>query len=143
NRFEKDGMLRLAQSIAGDGLFQANGSDNVARLRLREFLASLIRISMNVVKLGQNLLAIFAGIPHSAISLESARVNANEIKLTVRRRHYLEYETAKRLFGIRLASFFLVRLARIGADDRWPIDRAGQIPANRIPERLDANVLAP
>src|SRR5207244_95443 len=83
----------------------------------------------------------------AAVRLQRARVDADVVQPTVRVGDELEHQAAERLAGVSPAGLgrrlaFLVLLLHAHADDRRPVERAGQVVRHGVEQRLDADVLA-
>jgi WD40 repeat protein len=141
NALQQDRVLRLAQRVAGDRLAQPQHRHDVAGIRLMDILA-VPGVGEGVVKLADQLLVVPAGVVDPALRLEYSGIDANVIQLAVRVGHDLEDQAAKWLFRIRFALLFLVLLLGVDPDHRRPVEWAGQVPADGVEQRLNADVLA-
>ena len=136
---QENRVLRVAERVAGDRFLRSDDGDDVTGVgEIEGVLAGWIGV--HVIKLGQEFLRVPAGVVNAAIRLGLARVNAKIIQLAVRVGLNLEHQCGKRLARVRLAALFLIFLG-VFADHRRPVQGAGQIPANRVEQQLDADVL--
>ena len=100
-------------------------------------------VGVGVVELADQFLDVAAGVVRPRLAaLQRAGVDAEVEQLAVRVGDDLEHQAAERLLRVGLALLFLVLLLRVDADDRRPVERAGQILGHRVEQRLDADVLA-
>ena len=139
--FQKDRLLGIAQGVAGDGIAEADQGDDVARRRLRQLFA-VFRIGEDMINLADHFLAVLTRIERPALGLEHTGIDAKVEKLAVRIGHDFEDQSAKRLFRIGLAFFFLIFFLWVDTSDGRPVQGAGQVLDDGVHERLDANVLA-
>src|SRR5262245_26968877 len=102
----------------------------------------MARVGVDVKELARELLALSARVPDTAVRFKRARIDAHVEQVGVLVGDNFENQTAERLLRIGLAFLLLVFQLRMLANYRGSIERIGQIPANRVHERLNADVLA-
>ena len=136
------GCCGLAERVAGDRVLQPDDGDDVAGRGRSRLLPAAGRVGVDVEQLGDVLLHVLAGVVRPHVRLQHAGVDADEEPVPVRVPRGLEHQAAERLLRVGLALLLLVRLLRVRADDRRPVERAGQVVRHRVEQRLNADVLA-
>ncbi len=130
-------MGGVAQGVAGDRLFQAHDAHDVAGSGQGDLLAI---ISADVIEPRAVLFLVLAGVVHPGAGLETARVDPHEREVAVGVVGDLENQAGEWLIGAGLACQ-LGSFLGVVADDRRPIERAGQVRRDRIEQPLHADVL--
>ena len=113
NRLESDGMLFVADGVAGRNVLQADRGANIAR---QNFVDVFALVGVHLEQTPNALAASAAGVEHRIARLELAGVDANKGQLADKRvSHDLESQRRKRLAVGRLAGdhFAVVRDSRL------------------------------
>ena len=100
NVFESDGMLLVANGVAGGNVLQANRGADIAR---QNFVDVFALVGVHLEQTANTLAASAAGVEHRVARLELAGVDADKRQLADKRvRHDLEGQRGKRLAVGRL-----------------------------------------
>ena len=138
HRLEHDRVIGIGQRVAGEGVLEADGRGDVARVDLVDLLAV---VGVHLEDAADALLLALDGVEHVRAGLERARVDPEEGELAHERvGRDLERERRERLVVIDRAHD-LVAGARVEADDRRDVERRRQVVDDRVEHRLDALVL--
>ncbi len=138
DRLEHDGLVFIAQRVAGSHVLQAHAGGNIARFHRIDFLA-LVR--MHPQQAPDALARFLGGVVNVLPGLQHAGIHANIGHVADERiGHDLERQRGKRLIVRRTPQFRLFGI-RIDAFDRGNIERRRQIIDHRIEQRLNALVL--
>jgi len=137
DRLEDDGVLGIADRVAGGGVLQADDRHDVARVR-RFLVLAVVRVHLEDA--ADPLLAVLRRVHDVRPGLQDAGVDPQVREAAdVRVGHDLERERRERLIVAGGPDDLLV-LQRAG-DERRHVERRRQVPDDRVEERLYALVL--
>ena len=138
HRLQDHGVIRVRQRVAREGLLEADGGRDVARVHDVDLFA-VVRVHLEDA--ADPLPLALRGVEHVGPGLERPRVDPEEGQLADERvRGDLERERAERLGVVRGLEDLLVG-ARAQADDRRHVQRRREVVDDRVEHGLDALVL--
>jgi hypothetical protein len=131
---EEDRGLRVAQGVAGGGVLEPGGGDDLAGHRLVEALAL---VGVDAEQARHLLLLAGADVQELVAGREGAGEDAQEHDLAALVHRDLEGQGGQRLAVLGLAGELVLGLARIDAGDRRHVGRRRQVVDDRVEERMD------
>ena len=138
HRLEDDGMVRVGQGVAGEGVLEADGRGDVAGVDLVDLLAV---VGVHLEDAADALALVLGRVVDVRAGLERARVDPEEGELADERvGGDLEGERAEGLACRRRAEDLGAGL-RVEADHRRDVERRRQVVDDRVEHLLDALVL--
>ena len=138
HRLEDHRVVGIGERVAGEGVLEADGRGDVARVDLVDLLAV---VGVHLEEAADALLLALDGVEHVRAGLERAGVDPEEGQLADERvGGDLEGERRERLVVVDRAHD-LVAGARVHADDRRDVERRRQVVDDRVEHGLDALVL--
>ena len=137
HRLEDDGMVGVAQRVAGVGVLEPDGRGDVPRIDLVDLLAV---VGVHLQDAPDALLAVLGRVVDVRAGLQRARVDAEEGELAHERvGRDLEGKGGERLLVVDGAQDLRAR-GRVQADDWRHVERRGQVVDDRVEHGLDALV---
>ena len=145
--FEKNGVVRIAERVAGDARSGTDHAHDIPGLGLLDLLPA---VGLHVPELGDVFLLLPERIPCPAARLERARIDPHKREIAMLLSHDLEDKPAERGLRIGLPRdhrrqrhglLASGELGRIDPLDRRHVGRTWQIPGHRVEHRLHADAV--
>ena len=134
--FEDDGVMDGAEGVAGDGVFETDGGDDISGLAHFDGLAD---VGVHAPELGEVLFLVLSGVEDALAGLDDAGVDAEINEVGVLVGGDFERERGQGLVGRRLALDLFLAVGN-EADDGRDVQGTGQIVDHRVEEGLHALV---
>ncbi len=131
---QQQGMLEVAEGVAGEHTLQAGGGDDVSGPRLVKALAAM---GVHAKEPGDLLMAALAAVPDRVSSLDPPGIDAQIGQLAPFVGQHLEGQGAERAGGATGQEFLPVGVARMAGRNRRQIERRRQVGADGVKQRLN------